>query len=36
MSRVRTILIATFVAALVWKVALGGSSDVEYEYEPER
>lgn len=36
MSRVRTILIATFVIALVWKVVLGGSSDVEYEYEPER
>ena len=36
MSRVRTILFATFVIALVWKVAFGGSSDVEYEYEPEQ
>ncbi|AGB37383.1 hypothetical protein Natoc_1576 [Natronococcus occultus SP4] len=34
MSRVAKILIATFAIAVVWKVVLGGTSDVEYEYQP--
>lgn len=34
MSRAAKILLATFAVAVVWKVAFGGASDVEYEYQP--
>lgn len=34
MSRTVKIVLALFVVAVLWKVALGGSSDVEVDYEP--